>query len=166
MCRSFFVLLIASFSLGIFALTSSASQTAPATLLCVPEKFWTCDGTGSCVVDARPETLAAWKIDVIHARYALCSRNGAECADWRSLRIDSDSPKLLYTAYDEGSWQPETFKIHRESGKFVAVRLSGGFHSFDSSKSTLKSWPDFTQLYIRQRIGTCIEVPAVGVSKR
>ncbi|MDP9179233.1 MAG: hypothetical protein M3O61_16275 [Gemmatimonadota bacterium] len=125
-------------------------------LLCIPEKFWTCDGTGECYMDRSPETLAAWKIDLVGSRYALCKRNGAECAAWRPLRVDGDKPELFYTMYDGGSWHPETFKIDTGSGKFVAVRLSGGFVDVDISKSPFTERPNFANLLIRQRVGTCV----------
>ncbi|MGN6183345.1 MAG: hypothetical protein ACTHQM_06780 [Thermoanaerobaculia bacterium] len=130
------------------------------TLLCLPEKYWTCDGTGRCAIDGSPETLAGWKIDLSKGQYALCFRSGTQCGEWHPIRVDADGLKMSYTAYDSGDWHPETFKIDRESGKFVAVRLSGGFQSFDFSKSPFRSWPDATQLQIRQRYGTCIEVAA------
>lgn len=135
-----------------------AADTKQTTLLCIPEKFWTCDGTGECYTDDAPEALAAWKIDLLGKRYALCTRNGAECREWRPIRIDSDKPELFYTMYDEGNWHPETFKVDRANGKFVAVRLSGGFIDVDMSKSPFVIGPKMAKLLIRQRIGTCVEL--------
>lgn len=66
-------LLLATFRIG----AAHAGELKRPVLLCIPEKFWTCDGTGHCETDESAETLAAWKIDLEKSRYALCSRNGS-----------------------------------------------------------------------------------------
>jgi hypothetical protein len=137
------------------AITAGATAKDKGTeFLCIPERFWTCDGVGRCETDDRPETLAAWKLDVTNSRYALCRRDGRECGTWIQLSAKKDTAFLVLVDAD---WHPETFKIDRESGKFVAVRLSGGFVEIDTSTNPATVTPDLAQLRIRQRTGTCIQ---------
>lgn len=117
-------------AVGLLALlsTMASGQSLPPSnaklFLCLPERFWTCDGIGRCDSDDRPETLAAWKIDVATPRYSMCRRDGSECGDWQPLIQGVDIGFLV--VLHENSWNPETFKIERLSGKFAAVRISGG----------------------------------------
>jgi hypothetical protein len=105
--------------------------------------------------DDRPETLAAWKIDVTTPRYALCRRDGRECGDWQPLGAKLDT---AYLVFHESGWHPETFKVDRDTGKFVAVRLSGGFQEIDTTTEPMTTRVDVTKLLIRQRVGTCVEL--------
>lgn len=135
---------------------ANLAQTKTHLLLCLPERFWTCNGIGECQVDPRSETLAAWKIDLTGGRYALCNRNGTECGEWRKISVDKDAPEFFYVLHDPGNWQPETFKIDRPGGKFVAVRLSGGF--IDTDAKPLGGRRDLARVLVRQRSGSCVEL--------
>lgn len=143
--------LIISIGLAVF---SGAAE--PATeLLCTPEKSWSCNGVGECHIHPRPETLNVWRIDIPRSRYAICRRDGRECTDWVSFASKNDSAFLVL---HDSSWHPETFKIDRQSGKFAAVRLSGGFEEFDFSTKPATKRPDVKELSIEQRTGTCVQV--------
>lgn len=154
--RSRVILLLVVIAQLLVAARVDHAQTKADSLLCIPERFWTCNGIGECEVDPRPETLAAWKIDLGTARYTLCNRNGSECGEWRKISVVKDAPKLFYVLHDPGNWQPETFKIDRPGGKFVAVRLSGGFIDFDVKP--LGGRRDLAQILIQQRSGSCVEL--------
>lgn len=127
--------------------------------LCLPERFWTCNGVGECQSDSRPETLAAWKIDISASRYAHCSRDGKNCTMWLPAHVDGKS-SFMFTVYDaDNGNNPESFKIDPISGKFAAVRLSGGF--MDPSeylkKPSERQPGDLSKILVRQRTGSCIE---------
>lgn len=117
-------------------------------MLCVPERMWTCNGIGECYGDDRPETLAAWKFDVVGRRWALCKRDGSDCSDWVQLASVNDSAFLII--HDSG-WHPEMFKIDRDTGKFASVRISGGFQ--DLSERPPRT--DIKAVTLIQRTGTC-----------
>jgi len=127
----------------------SLRKSKPSQLLCIPERLWTCNGIGECYQDDRPETLAAWKFDVVGSRWTMCKRDGSECGDWMPLSSVNDSAFLVI--HDSG-WHPETFKIDRDTGKFAAVRISGGFQNPSTSPPTT----DVREIVIRQRTGTCL----------
>jgi len=128
-------------------------------LMCLPERFWTCDGLANCYQDPRPDTLAGWKIDIGNSRYTLCNRAGSKCASWKPMQIGNRRfEEDFYILHDPDGGHPETFKYDPTTGKFVADRLSGGFQDIDLSESPPKTSIDWSKLLIRTRVGSCVEV--------
>ena len=136
-------------------LPPSLRTSKPQILLCIPERAWTCNGLGRCDTELNPETLAAWKIDVARSRYATCRRDGSLCAEWHPFSAKLDTAFLVL---HESEWHPETFKIDRDAGKFVAVRLSGAATDIDFSATPATVKPDLSRLQVITRTGTCIPI--------
>lgn len=136
-----------------FEIPPSLRPDKPQMLLCLPEKLWTCTGVGECYADRSPETVAAWKIDVAGSRYTQCRRDGSDCGDWSAFSSAMDTAFLVL---HESAWHPETFKIDRDAGKFVAVRLSGAATDVDFDKKVVL--PNLSNFRIIQRTGSCIPI--------
>jgi hypothetical protein len=58
----------------------------------------------------------------------------------------------------ESDWHPETFKIDRDAGKFVEVRLSGSGARVDSSTKPPTVRADLSAFTIITRTGSCIPI--------
>lgn len=122
--------------------TVATAADSPRKLLCVPEKMWTCDGAGDCRKDGRPETLAAYRVDLKKKIYSRCRRDGTECGDDESIMITHSS--WGYVVFSSLDLHVDTFRIDlslpsKPVNKFLVHRISGGFFDFPRNRADLKT---------------------------
>lgn len=124
-------------------------------LLCLPESSWTCNGLGKCwPPDSRPDTLAAWKIDLDGKTLALCKRNGSSCAKMGSLTAVEKNEWIA--AFAGGAPRPKSFAIDPQTAKFVAISISQPAGRLDAATKRLVRSPDISLISIDHVVGSCI----------
>ena len=124
-------------------------------LLCLPERSWSCNGLGECgPPDSRPDTLAAWKIDLAAKTFALCQRNGTSCVDLGPLTAVDRNEWIA--AFAGGTFKPKSFAIDPQTAKFVAISISQPSGRLDPATKRLVRSPDISLISIDNVVGSCI----------
>jgi hypothetical protein len=124
-------------------------------ILLIPEKRWTCDGTGACSIDDSPETVPAWKIELNSKAIYVCKRSGKDCEKFGEIEIlHSVGDDLVFA--QKKQWHGQIFKVDGQAGKFVTARLSGTGSKLSNIRGNLVSVPDLGEFKVINTAGTAV----------